>query len=562
MKNALRQRPWLAFVLPLLFLYGCATAPETGPDYLTPGNAIPAARYDVSIRTHDGLQLRATVFQPALAPGQDAPLVLHAHGFGVFRMSGPNSIYGLGVFSGKAALEAWRQGFWVISYDQRGHGDSEGMNRLMDPEGEVRDVSSVIDWSLAQLKRISRDRAGDPRIGMIGESYGGGAMLLAGSQDERIDALIPVTTWHDFYASLSPNQVPKSGWLTTLLLGDNLLNPGTVDPMINDAYWKARDGILEPAMVDYLKVRSPATRCANGQISHADTLLIQGFRDVAFPLNEAIANRECLQRSGSDVRLIGTQGGHLLPFTQWSWVYPGYAVEDKVHCGAATLDLVTAAVDWFDEKLRDIPGKAANIPPICLSQSYERGIQVDQIQKGGHPFRFGRTAIHSGFTGFFEVPLWPLERMAGLFLPRAHPQPVSVPQESTGTLRPAFTPVYVAKQAQELVGIPLLDGQVASSVDDPMLFAGVAVKRSRGRYYELLNDQVTPLRGNGRHQVEMMAVSTHLEAGDVVGIWLFGYHNQYRFSHTGWFMDAAIEGTIALPLLNLAASTGPAPAVD
>ncbi|HEX4937725.1 MAG TPA: hypothetical protein VFX11_03565, partial [Candidatus Kapabacteria bacterium] len=84
----------------------------------------------------------------------------------------------------------------------------------------------------------------------------------------------------------------------------------------------------------------------------------------------------------------------------------------------------------------------------------------------------------------------------------------------------------------------------------------------RGRYYELLNDQVTPLRGNGRHQVEMMAVSTHLEAGDVVGIWLFGYHNQYRFSHTGWFMDAAIEGTIALPLLNLAASTGPAPAVD
>ena len=89
-----------------------------------------------------------------------------------------------------------------------------------------------------------------------------------------------------------------------------------------------------------------------------------------------------------------------------------------------------------------------------------------------------------------------------------------------------------------------------------MVFVGVAVKRANGRYYELLSDQVTPLRGIGHHKTDLMAISTRLEPGDTVGIWLFGYHNQYRFSHTGWFMDAAIEGTIALPLLGPTPTSG------
>lgn len=556
----LRSNSWihLALVVLILLLAGCASVPTQGPAYLAEPGAIEATYFDVNITTHDGKLLRATVFQPDLKPGQTAPLIIHAHGFGVFRMSGPMSVYGLGVYSGQAAKAAWEQGYWVISYDQRGHGSSEGINRLMDPEHEVRDVSTILDWAVSNLKRISTDANNDPTVGMIGESYGGGAMLLASSQDPRIDALVPITTWNDIGYSLAPNQVPKSGWLTTLLLVNNLLNPGKVDPAINEGYWKARDGKLEPELVQYLSQRSVSTRCQQGKVTHADTLLIQGFRDIAFPVNEAVANMECLRSTGSDVRLIATQGGHLLPFTQWSWTFPGYEVENDVHCGDQVLNLVDTALNWFDAKLKHQPEKAQGIPGICLTQSYRRGIVVDHIAHGGRAFSFGKTEIESGFTGFFEMPLWPLERLAGWFtLTNRNPDLPSEPG-SQGSLRPAFTPVYVAHSSQALAGIPTLEGTLSTTdgETDPMVFVGIAVKRASGRYYELLNDQVTPLRGIGHHQVDLMAISTQLEPGDIVGVWLFGYHNQYRFSHTGWFMDAAIEGTIALPLLRPDTTSG------
>lgn len=530
-----------------MWLSACASIPTTGPDYLKESGSIPADYYDVSITTHDGKLLRATVFQPDLKPGQTAPLVVHSHGFGVFRMSGPISIYGQLVFSGEAALAAWRNGYWVVSYDQRGHGDSEGTNRLMSPDHEVRDLSTVIDWSLQNLVRISRDHNKDPLIGTIGESYGGGAMLLASRIEPRIDTMIPITTWFDFPYSLAPNQVPKSGWLSTLLLVNNLLNPGSMDPIINESYWQARDGSLGAPIEAYLTARSPKTYCIEYQNTKVDTLLIQGFRDVAFPINEAIGNMECLRQNGGDIRLIGTQGGHLLPFTQWSFPTPGYEVEAVVHCDHATLDLTQAVVDWLDEKLKHQAGKASYVPNICLTQDYNRGIVVDQIPRGGKQFRMNPTLISSGFTGFFESPLWPLERFMGWFIP-TNRNPQIETKGGSGRLRPAFTPLYVADQDQDLVGIPLFKGHLQSTEADPMVFLGIAVKRANGRYYELISDQVTPLRGSGDHNTDLMAISTHLEPGDIVGTWLFGYHNQYRFSHTGWFMDATLEGLIELPL--------------
>lgn len=533
----------------VIALIGCASVPKEGPHYLQQNTAIPADYYDVSITTHDGQQLRATVFQPLLKPGQTAPLVIHSHGFGIFRMSGPISVYGQLVFSGEAALQAWKAGYWVVSYDQRGHGDSSDINRLMSPQHEVIDLSTVIDWSLENLVRISRDPSGDPLIGTLGESYSGGAMLLNSRNEPRIDAMIPITTWYDFPASLAPNTVPKSGWLTTLLMVSNTLHPGSMDPIINRSYWDARDGELGPEIEDYLTQRSPKSYCSDYTQVSADTLLIQGFRDVAFPINEALGNKACLEQSGRDVRLIGTQGGHLLPFTQWSFPTPGYEIEPVVHCGNQTLELTQVVVDWLDEKLKGITGKADHIPTLCLTQDYQRGIVLSHVQRGGRTFTVPPSEIRSGFTGFFEAPLWPLERMLGWFTPTDR-SPTLATHNNSGTLRPAFTPLYVAQQPQNMVGIPLFRGHLASQEADPMVFLGVAVKRARGRYYELVSDQVTPLRGAGDHQVEMMAISTHLEPGDTVGTWLFGYHNQYRFSHSGWFMNATLEGLIQLPLLD------------
>ncbi|MES2664390.1 MAG: CocE/NonD family hydrolase, partial [Pseudomonadota bacterium] len=118
--------------------------------------ALLKARYfSVDIPSFDGTRIRATVYQPALAPKDTAPVIIHAHAFGFFRMSQPKSLYGRYLYTGKTAIEAWRQGYWVISYDQRGHGASGGKIGLMDPEFEVRDLSYIIDWIENNIPRLS-----------------------------------------------------------------------------------------------------------------------------------------------------------------------------------------------------------------------------------------------------------------------------------------------------------------------------------------------------------------------------------------------------------------------
>ena len=60
-------------------------------------------------------------------------------------------------------------------------------------------------WStcVAQLPWVKKDRPGDPRLGAIGGSYGGGYQFLGAFEELRLhgrpifDALAPEITWHD-----------------------------------------------------------------------------------------------------------------------------------------------------------------------------------------------------------------------------------------------------------------------------------------------------------------------------------------------------------------------------
>ena len=49
------------------------------------------------------------------------------------------------------------------------------------------------------------------------------------------------------------------------------------------------------------------------QLRPTDTLLIQGNRDVLFPLQEAINNYHYLKIAGGDVRLLSNQSGYMNP---------------------------------------------------------------------------------------------------------------------------------------------------------------------------------------------------------------------------------------------------------
>ncbi len=114
-------------------------------------------------------------------------------------------------------------GYNVITWDPRGEWASGGRMQLDNPNFEGRDVSSIITWSTSDdfvaQSQIATDEGGDPYVGMIGGSYGGGIQLaVAGTPDKRVDAIVPSIAWNTLNQSLYPNNAFKTAIGSELLL--------------------------------------------------------------------------------------------------------------------------------------------------------------------------------------------------------------------------------------------------------------------------------------------------------------------------------------------------------
>jgi hypothetical protein len=195
-------------------------------DYSSSGGA------DTRLKSFDGTPLALyVILPPAPASGTDGgyPLVVQSHGWGS-QASGPSNTEYYGPTG-----DTWaRSGYAVVELTARGFGDSCGStaSRLADPTGcakgyirldddryEVRDVQYATGL-LADEGLI------DPaRIGVTGESYGGGVSLQLATLKNRImnadgtlspwrspngmplsiTAAAPVIPWSDLVYSLVPN---------------------------------------------------------------------------------------------------------------------------------------------------------------------------------------------------------------------------------------------------------------------------------------------------------------------------------------------------------------------
>jgi ABC-2 type transport system ATP-binding protein len=540
----------------LLLLHGCGTV-DVRQRYAEHDSTLAqeADYYDVDIPTHDGLLLRATVYQPALKPGEEAPLIVHTHGFGAFRAPRPMSIYGQLIISGQAAIAAWRQGYWVISYDQRGFGDSDGEVMLMHPDYEVRDMSSVIDWAQSGLPRLKRDGARDPVIGTIGESYGGAVQILASQRDSRIDALVPIATWYDLRQILAPDKHFKSAWGSLLLTLGSLGSGFDFGMALQDDYLNLlTTGTLSDFVSHDLALRSPRAYCERGQSIRGDALFLQGFRDTLMPANEGYRNWQCALKGGRDARLIGIRDGHILPWPLQGWSgMPLFNTQETVVCGDKrfrTLDLI---LRWWDEKLKGIaPSEQTKAPPLCIAYSDDEGIEPAEFLSGGPTFQVRKTEIKLAQTGLFEMPLAPMDwlwdQATGWLA-----DPLSAErQASTGSwVRPAFIPLVSVNRPTGLAGIPLLDVELKTtgSTHDGAVFVALGVRKPGSSYTEVLGEQYTPLADDGRHQVEMPAVAHRLHPGETVGLMVQGFTGQYFLNARGWRSFGSVAGSIRLPLI-------------
>lgn len=274
-----------------------------------------------------GIQLDSTTWIPDRVSADDpAPAVLLAHGMG----GDKGDVAPLA----RALVGA---GYVVRAWTARGGEGSDGRVGIAAPDGEVADVSALID-ELAKRDDVRMDSDGDPRVAVVGTSHGGGTALLAAAADHRIDAVVPIFAWHDLADALEPEGVLKLRW------GSELFVTGAGDRRRGEpcgnlvaevcAAWtgSALEGRLTPRAQALLDARSVASVVDRVE---APTLIVQGQMDSLFDLDQATRLAGALQRNRTPVRVEWVRGGHDLALDRRR--------RDHLHA---------AVLRWFERHLR------------------------------------------------------------------------------------------------------------------------------------------------------------------------------------------------------------------
>ncbi|MEV8093974.1 alpha/beta fold hydrolase [Kitasatospora sp. NPDC085879] len=267
------------------------------------------------------------------------PAILLAHGFGGSKEGERDR-----------ARQLARSGYAVLTWSARGFGHSGGRIGLDAPDREIQDVVHLVDW-LAQRPEVRLDKAGDPRVGITGASYGGGAALLGAAYDPRIDAVAAGITWWNLADALFPQAaqgstaadgVFKKLWAGLFFTtgsagaptggapaaGSGGAGPGTAGGP-QDGQQDSRQGqvgcgrFLDELCAMYNRVatagRPDAEAVAvlqkSSPSSVADrikvpTLVVQGQQDSLFPLDQGDRTARAVAANGAPVSVDWFAGGH------------------------------------------------------------------------------------------------------------------------------------------------------------------------------------------------------------------------------------------------------------
>ncbi|MEV0368771.1 CocE/NonD family hydrolase [Streptomyces sp. NPDC050636] len=351
----------------------------------------------------------ADLYRPSgVNSGHRSPAVLTTNGFGGSKADSSTAA------SAKAFAT---RGYVALAYSGLGFGKSGCPISLDDPAIDGMAASQLLDFLAGartadngtRVDYVTKDGRNDPRVGMIGGSYGGAIQLATASVDHRVDALVPLITWNDLSYSLFPNNagrrygvsasVPgayKHQWTNGFfLLGEA---QGLVKPQLD----RSRVGgggclhFVEPACdmkrlldsrryppgeteatVAYARSVSPVSYLKSVK---APTLLVQGQADTLFNLNEAAATYRTLAGQGTETKMIWQAWGHS----------GGMRKPAKGELNLAEGNLDTSYVgrrilDWFDRYLHHRKGTdtgpafayyrdwATNGPTYATSPGYPVG---------------------------------------------------------------------------------------------------------------------------------------------------------------------------------------------
>lgn len=132
----------------------------------------------ISFYQDDGYRLDGELYQRrGIAPTQ---VIVFCHGWGATReFIAPLLATGL----------TDRLDCAVVVFDYSGWGTSEGPRQRLDPFREVQDVRSAVSWTLHRFPTAAS------RVGLFGISFGAGVATRAAAVDNRIGALVAVSSF-------------------------------------------------------------------------------------------------------------------------------------------------------------------------------------------------------------------------------------------------------------------------------------------------------------------------------------------------------------------------------
>jgi len=296
------------------------------------------------------------LFTPtAASAGNPVPAILTTNGFG-------------GSYADQVTMARYfaPRGYVVLTYSGLGFGGSGCSIELDDPDWDGAAASQLISF-LGDQPEILKDGPDDPRVGMIGGSYGGDVQFSTAAIDPRVDTLVPIITWNDLAYSLAPNNnapnfvhsdvepgAEKVDW-ASLFFADGMAGvpanlqtngvpsptcPG-FDPAVCEAFANAAaTGYTDPTTSAFLRHTSMVDY---HQHLHLPVMLMQGEGDTLFNINEAVANYDELRAQGYPVKLVIQSWGH-----SDSTPAPGEVSYESTAQGYETLLIQ----DWFAKYLK------------------------------------------------------------------------------------------------------------------------------------------------------------------------------------------------------------------
>jgi ABC-2 type transport system ATP-binding protein len=382
--------------------------------------------FDVVVGPHNDTHCKivADLYKPAGASkSHPVPAVMGTNGFGGSKDD----------FDDLGPAYA-RRGYAFLAYSGLGFGNSGCKITLDDPDWDGKAGSQLVSF-LGRSDFIKKDKPGDPRVGMIGGSYGGQIQFAIAGLDRRLDAIVPQITWNDLSYSLGPNNtdfafgatyrtpgVIKLDWpvlFSALGLGQGFQQavqnqdpshlgacPNFSDQVCRSLVTSSINGYPDAATLALLRHASVSTYMSRIRIP---TFLAQGQSDTLFDLQEAVATYKALRAQGTPVKMLWRSAGH-----------SGGSIDGE--SDSTNLEKAYESrmeLQWFNYWLRGIkpkpaldfsflrdwvPYKGDAAPEVGVAPRYPAGPEQTVYLSGTNQLASSKRSVKSGSANFASIP--------------------------------------------------------------------------------------------------------------------------------------------------------------